>query len=236
MSIELLCKKLGMTQVFVESGEAVPVTVLEAGPNIVVQKKTVEKDGYVAVQLAFGDRRESLFSNAEKAHFEKNGGSAPKRHLSECRLTEEEAAALEPGMEITAAIFGNGQLVDVIGTSKGRGFTGVIRRHGFKIKKRTHGTHENFRHTGSIGAGADPGKVIKGMKMSGQHGNARSTTMNLEIVKIDTERNLVFVRGGVPGHKNGLVKLRTAVKRGDQGLGTPPGQAAEAPAEEAAAE
>lgn len=235
MSIELLCKKLGMTQVFADSGEAVPVTVLEAGPNVVVQKKTPEKDGYTAVQLAFGDRRENLFSKAEKTHFEKNGGSTPKRHLSECRLTEEEAAALEPGMEITVGIFGEGQRVDAIGTSKGRGFTGVIKRHGFKIKKRTHGTHENFRHSGSIGAGSDPGKVIKGMKMSGQHGNARETTLNLEVIRVDTERNLLFVRGAVPGHKNGLVKVRTATKHGDQGLGTPPGQDA-APAEAEQAE
>ena len=225
MSIELLCKKLGMTQVFLETGEAVPVTVLEAGPNVVVQKKNKEKDGYVAVQLAYGDRRASLFSKAELTHFEKNGVAEPKRHMSECRLTEAEAEALEPGMEITAGIFGAGQLVDVIGTSKGRGFTGVIKRHGFKIKKRTHGTHENFRHTGSIGAGSDPGKVIKGMKMAGQHGNARVTTMNLEIIRVDNERNLVFIRGGVPGHRNGIVKLRTAIKRGDQGLGTAPGQA-----------
>lgn len=234
MSIELLCKKLGMTQVFVDSGEAIPVTVLEAGPNFVVQKKTEDKDGYVAVQLAFGDRRESLFNKAEKTHFEKNGGVAPKRHLSECRLTNEEAEALEPGMEITVGIFGQGQLIDAIGTSKGRGFSGVVRRHGFAIKKRTHGTHEFFRHGGSIGAGADPGKVIKGMKMAGQHGNVRNTTQNLEVVRVDTERNLLFVRGAVPGHKNGIVKIRTAVKHGDQGLGTPPGQAAEAAPEEAA--
>ncbi|MBJ18888.1 MAG: 50S ribosomal protein L3 [bacterium] len=228
MSIELICKKLGMSQVFTESGEAVPVTVLEAGPNVVVQKKTLEKDGYIAVQLAFGDRREALFSRAEKTHFEKNGGGAPKRHLSECRLTEEEAATLEPGMEIAASVFGVGQRVDAIGMSKGRGFTGVVRRHGFTIKKRTHGTHENYRHGGSIGAGADPGKVIKGMKMAGQHGNARITTQNLEVIRVDAERNLLFVRGAVPGHKNGIVKIRTAAKHGDQGLGTPPGKGGEA--------
>jgi large subunit ribosomal protein L3 len=242
MSIELLCKKLGMTQIFAESGEAVPVTVLEAGPNYVVQKKTQDKDGYTAVQLAFGDRRESLFSKAERTHFEKNGSVDPKRHLSECRVSEEEADLLEPGMEITVDIFGVGQRVDAIGTSKGRGYTGVVKRHGFAIKKRTHGTHEFFRHGGSIGAGADPGRVIKGLKMAGQHGNARVTTQNLEVVRIDSERNLLMVRGAVPGHRNGLVKIRTAIKKGDQGLGLPPGQKAggaaeggeEAPAEEAA--
>ncbi|MAG32521.1 MAG: 50S ribosomal protein L3 [Deltaproteobacteria bacterium] len=211
MSIELLCKKLGMTQLFVDSGEAVPVTVLEAGPNTIVQKKTAEKDGYDAVQLAFGDRREKLFSKAEKTHFEKNGGVAPKRHLAESRLSAEEAAELAPGGEIKVDIFEAGEKVDAIGTSKGRGFTGVVRRHGFAIKKRTHGTHEFFRHGGSIGAGATPGKVIKGLKMAGQHGNARVTTRNLEVVRVDPERNLLFLRGAVPGHKNGLVRIRKAL-------------------------
>jgi large subunit ribosomal protein L3 len=238
MAIELLCKKLGMTQVFIDSGEAVPVTVLEAGPNVVVQKKAVDTDGYTAVQLAFGERREGLFSKAEKTHFEKHGVETPLRHLSESRLTAEEAEALEEGMKITVDIFGVGQRVDAIGTSKGHGMTGVVKRHGFAIKKRSHGTHEFFRHGGSIGAGADPGKVIKGMKMAGQHGNARNTTLNLEVIRVDSERNLLLVRGAVPGHKNGLVKVRTAVKRGDQGLGTPPGKkdegGDEAPAEEAA--
>ena len=210
MSIELLCKKLGMTQIFVETGEAVPVTVLEAGPNSVIQKKTQEKDGYDAVQLAYGERREDLFSKAEKGHFAKSGVT-PKRHLSESRLTAEEAAEIEPGAEIKVDLFEAGQRVDAIGTSKGRGFAGVVKRHGFAIKKRTHGTHEFFRHGGSIGAGADPGKVIKGMKMAGQHGNARVTTRNLEVIRVDAERNLLFVRGAVPGHKNGLVKIRKAV-------------------------
>ncbi len=211
MSIELLCKKLGMTQVFAESGEAVPVTVLEAGPNTVVQKKTQAVDGYDAVQLAFGERRESLFNKAEKGHFAKSG-VAPKRHLAESRLSEEQAAELEPGAEVKVDLFEAGQRVDAIGTSKGRGFTGVVKRHGFAIKKRTHGTHEFFRHGGSIGAGASPGKVIKGLGMAGQHGNERVTVRNLEVIRVDPERNLLFVRGAVPGHKNGLVKIRTAVK------------------------
>jgi large subunit ribosomal protein L3 len=212
MSIELLCKKLGMTRVFAESGEAVPVTVLEAGPNVVVQRKTGEKDGYDAVQLAFGERRAALFSKAEKTHFEKNGGSDPKRYLAESRLSAEEVAELESGAELKVDIFAVGQRVDAIGTSKGRGFSGVVRRHGFAIKKRTHGTHEAFRHAGSIGAGASPGKVIKGMKMAGQLGNARVTTQNLEVIRVDTDRNLLFVRGAVPGHKNALVKIRKAIK------------------------
>lgn len=210
MSIELLCTKLGMTQVFTEAGEAVPVTVLEAGPNSVIQKKTQQTDGYDAVQLGFGDRREGLFSKAAKAHFAK-AGVAPRRHLSESRLSADEVAALEPGAEIKVDIFEPGQRVDAIGVSKGRGFSGVVRRHGFSIKKRTHGTHEAFRHGGSIGAGSSPGKVIKGMRMPGQHGNARVTTRNLEVIRVDAERNLLFVRGAVPGHKNGLVKIRKAI-------------------------
>ncbi len=211
MSIELLCKKLGMTRIFIESGEAVPVTVLEAGPNTIVQKKTTEKDGYDAVQLSFGKRRASLFSKAEKTHFEKNGCSDPKRWLLESRLTAEEAEGLESGGVIKVDIFEVGQRVDAIGTSKGRGFSGVVRRHGYAIKKRTHGTHEAFRHAGSIGAGSSPGKVIKGMKMAGQMGNARVTTRNLEVIRVDIERNLIFVRGAVPGHNNALVKIRKAV-------------------------
>jgi len=211
MSIELLCKKLGMTRVFAESGEAVPVTVLEAGPNTIVQKKTAEKDGYDAVQLAFGARRANLFSKAERTHFEKNGASEPKRWLAESRLTAEEAAELEPGAEPKVDLFEVGQRVDAIGKSKVRGFSGVIRRHGFSIMKRTHGTHEAFRHGGSIGAGSSPGKVIKGKKMAGQMGNERVTTRNLEVVRIDTDRNLLFVRGAVPGHKNALVKIRKAI-------------------------
>jgi large subunit ribosomal protein L3 len=210
LSIELLCKKLGMTQVFAESGEAVPVTVLEAGPNSIIQKKTQESDGYDAVQLAYGERREGLFNKAEKGHFAK-AGVGPKRHISESRLTPDEVAELEAGAELKVDLFEAGERIDAIGTSKGRGFTGVVKRHGFAIKKRTHGTHEFFRHGGSIGAGASPGKVIKGMKMAGQHGNARVTTRNLEVIRVDTDRNLIFVRGAVPGHKNGLVKIRKAV-------------------------
>jgi len=212
VSIELLCKKLGMTQLYIEDGSAVPVTVLEAGPNVVVQKKTEETDGYTAVQLAFGERREVLFSQAMKNHYAKHGAGAPRRHLSESRLTAEEAAGLEPGAEVRADIFEVGQKVDAIGTSKGRGFTGVVKRHGFSIKKRTHGTHEFFRHGGSIGAGSNPGRVIPGLRMAGQHGNARVTIQNLEIMKVDAERNLLFVKGAIPGHPNGLVKIRKARK------------------------
>ncbi len=213
MAIELLCRKIGMTRIFDEAGEAIPVTVLEAGPNVVVQKKTEETDGYTALQLGFGDRREKLFTKPEKGHFEK-AGVALKRHLRESRVDAEEAEGHEVGSEITCEIFEPGQYVDAIGTSKGRGYAGVVKRHGFKISKRTHGTHEAFRHGGSIGAGAWPAKVIKGMKMPGQMGNERVTVRNLRIAKIDAGQNLLFIRGAVPGHDDGIVCIRNAVRPG----------------------
>ncbi len=210
MAIELLCRKIGMTRIFNDTGEAIPVTVLEAGPNVVVQKKTGEKDGYTALQLGFGDRREALFSKPERGHFEK-AGTAPKRHLRESRVEADEAEAHDLGSEISVEIFEEGQYVDAIGTSKGRGYSGVVRRHNFAIKKRTHGTHEAFRHGGSIGAGASPAKVIKGMKMPGQMGAERVTVRNLQVVKVEPEQNLLFVRGSVPGHRDGIVAIRKAV-------------------------
>ena len=210
MAIELLCRKVGMTRIFNEAGEAVPVTVLEAGPNLVVQKKTEEVDGYTALQLGFGDRREKLFTKPEKGHFEK-AGVAVKRHLRESRVDAAEAESHEVGSEIGCDIFEPGQYVDAVGTSKGRGFAGVVKRHGFAIKKRTHGTHESFRHGGSIGAGAWPAKVIKGMKMPGQMGSERVTVRNLQVVKVEPDQNLLFVRGSVPGHRDGIVAIRKAV-------------------------
>lgn len=213
MSIELLCRKLGMSQVFTDTGEAVPVTVLEAGPNTVVQIKREDgPDGYTAVQLGFGTRREDLFNKPARGHFAK-AGVEPQRYLLESRLTAEEAEGLEVGQQVTAELFEAGQKVDAIGTSKGRGYAGVVKRHGFKIKKRTHGTHEYFRHPGSIGAGAWPAKVFKGGRQAGQMGDARVTVQNLEVIRVDTDKNLVFVRGAVPGHIKGLVKLRHAVKQ-----------------------
>jgi len=175
VSIELLCRKIGMTQIFEESGRAIPVTVLEASPNLVIQKKTDEKDGYTALQLGFGERREAGADKAQQGHFKK-AGVAPKRHLSESRISAKAAQDYEVGQEIKVEIFEKGQRIDVSGISKGKGTAGVIKRHGFKIKRRTHGTHENFRHGGAIGAGSYPGRVFKGMKMSGRMGNARVTT------------------------------------------------------------
>ncbi len=210
MAIELLCRKIGMTRVYDEAGQAIPVTVLEAGPNVVVQQKTQQTDGYDALQLGFGDRRESLFTKPEKGHFDK-AGVAPKRHLRESRVDAEQVAAHVPGSEITCAIFEPGQYVDAVGTSKGRGFAGVVKRHGFPIKKKSHGTHESFRHGGSIGAGSFPGRVIKGLKMAGHMGDERVTVRNLQVVRVEPDRNLVFVRGSVPGHRDGIVALRPAV-------------------------
>ncbi len=211
MALEFICRKIGMTQLFTESGECIPVTVLEAGPNRVVQLKTEETDGYSALQLGYGERRPSRTPKPERGHFEK-AGVAPQRVLRESRLPAAEAAQYEVGQEIKADIFSEGQRVDVIGTSKGKGTAGVVKRHGMAIKRKTHGTHEAFRHAGSIGAGAYPGKVFKGHRMAGRMGNARVSAVNLEVVRVDAERGLLFLRGGVPGHPNAFLRVRSSVK------------------------
>jgi len=200
-----------MTQIFDESGDAVGVTVLDASANTVVQIKTAENDGYTSLQLGFGDRRPSRTPKGQLGHFEKAGVS-PKRHLKESRVTPEVAAEYEVGSEIQPSIFEVGQRVDVIGKSKGRGTAGVVKRHNMAIKRQTHGTHEAFRQPGSIGAGSYPGRVIKGMRMAGRLGNVRETSLNLQIAQIDAERNLLYIRGAVPGHKNAIVRVRPSVK------------------------
>ena len=210
MAIELLCRKLGMTRIFTEKGEAIPVTVLEAGPNFVVQKKTEQTDGYSALQLGFGEKRRKTTSKPMLGHFEK-AKIAPQRHLHESRVGAEDAAAYEAGQEVKVDIFTQGQRVDVIGTSKGRGTAGVVKRHKFQMQKWTHGTHEGFRSPGSIGPGTWPAHVIKGLRMAGRMGNEQVTTRNVEIVRIDAEKNLLLVRGSVPGANDGLVRVRTAV-------------------------
>ena len=211
MAIELLCRKIGMTQIFEESGVAVAVTVLDASPNLVVQKKSAEKDGYTALQLGFGDRRPSGLDKARQGHFQK-AGVAPKRHLAESRISAKDAEGYAVGHEIKVEIFEKGQRVDVIGISKGCGTAGVVKRHGFAVQRRTHGTHEAFRHGGSIGAGSYPGRVFKGMKMPGRMGNARTTTINVKVARVDAERGLLFVNGAVPGHNNAVVRVRQSVK------------------------
>jgi large subunit ribosomal protein L3 len=210
VAIELLCKKLGMTRIFTEKGESVPVTVLQAGPNFVVQKKTDDTDGYTALQLGFGEKRRKTTSNPMRGHFDK-AKVAPQRHLHESRVSADDAAKYETGAEVKLDIFTAGQRVDVTGTSKGRGTAGVVKRHKFHMQKWTHGTHEGFRSPGSIGPGTWPGHVIKGMRMAGRMGNEQVTTRNVEIVRIDAEKNLLMIRGSVPGANDGIVRVRTAV-------------------------
>ena len=220
MAIELLCRKLGMTRIFNEKGEAIPVTVLEAGPNFVVQKKTEATDGYTALQLGFGERRRKVTPKPMLGHFEK-AKVAPQRHLHESRVGAEDAAKYEAGQEVKVDVFTKGQRVDVIGTSKGRRVQGVVKRHHFSMQKWSHGTHEGFRSPGSIGPGSYPGHVIKGLRMAGRMGNEQVTTRNVEIVRIDADKNLLLIRGAVPGANDGIVRVRPAIKppRAKQGPG-----------------
>ncbi len=211
----LIGKKLAMTQIFDAEGRAVPVTVLQAGPCWVTQVKTAEKEGYVAVQLGFQEVKR--LNRPERGHLAKAASSGTKvpllRHLREFGL--DDPAEVSLGQKVTVAdIFKPGDLVDVTGTSKGRGFAGVVKRHGFGGGPKTHGQSDRWRAPGSIGAGTDPGRVWKGLRMAGHMGAARVTVQNLEVVQVDPERNLLVVKGAVPGHRNGLVLIRRAVKAG----------------------
>lgn len=210
MALELLCRKIGMTRIYDETGQMIPVTVLEAGPNPVVQKKTAAKDGYDALQLGFGERKRVRTTKALLGHFDK-AQVAPKRHLRESRVTAEDATKWEVGQEVKVDVFAKGQRIDVVGTSKGRGTAGVVKRHHFAVKKESHGTHEGFRLPGSIGPGSYPGHVIKGLRMPGHMGNEQVTTRNLVVARVDADRNLLLVRGAVPGPNDGLVRVRAAV-------------------------
>ena len=198
----LIGKKIGMTRVFDDEGVQVPVTVVEAGPCPVVQVKTEETDGYRAVQLGFGAKKEKRATKPELGHAARAGLETAPRVLREFDLGGD--VEIEPGQELTVEQFEAGQLVKVTGTSKGRGFQGVVKRHGFAGRPGSHG-HPMSRTGGSVGPGTDPSRVIKGRKMPGQMGNARTTIRNLEIVKVDPERNLLFIKGGVPGHRNAYV-------------------------------
>lgn len=211
MALQVLCRKLGMTQLFAEGGECIPVTVLHVEPNPIVQKKSVETDGYTALQIGTGSRRAVRTSKALAGHFAK-AKVAPTQRLVECRVSPEVAGQYEVGSTLGAGLFEQGQRVDLIGTSKGRGTSGVVRRHHFSIKRMTHGTHEAFRHGGAIGTRSFPGHVIHGMKMPGRLGNERSTALNREVVRVDADKGLIFVRGGVPGHKDGTLRIRATVK------------------------
>lgn len=203
--IGLIGKKIGMTQTFDKNGKVIPVTLIKAGPCKVVQIKSVDTDGYNAVQLGFEERAEHRVTKPLLGHFKKFE-TTPFRYLREFRL--EDSTDVEKGEVITVNIFTAHEIIDVIGTSKGRGFTGVMKRHHFAGFIATHGSHESFRGPGSIGMCATPARVLKGMKMAGHHGNARITVKNLQIVKVDEENNLIMIRGAVPGHRNSLVILR----------------------------
>ena len=206
MTKGILGKKVGMTQIFTEAGELIPVTVIEATPNVVLQVKTVETDGYEAVQVGFDDKREVLSNKPAKGHVAK-ANTAPKRFIREFKNIE----GLEVGSEITVDTFEAGDVVDVTGTSKGKGFQGAIKRHGQHTGPKTHGS-KYHRHAGSNGMASDPSKVMKGKKMPGQMGHVQITIQNLEVVKIDAENNVILVKGSVPGPKKSLVTLKAAVK------------------------
>lgn len=206
----IIGKKVGMTQIFDERGNVIPVTVIEAGPCVVVQKKTAENDGYESVQFGFQDVREKLLNKPEKGHFEK-AGVAPKRVLREFRF--EDVSSLKVGDIVKADTFEVGDRVDVSGTSKGKGFAGVIKRWGHHRLKMTHGTGPVHREVGSMGASTNMSRVPKGKKMAGQMGNERITVQNLDVVKVDAEKNLIALKGAIPGPRGGIVVIADSVKK-----------------------
>jgi large subunit ribosomal protein L3 len=207
----ILGRKLGMTQVWDEENRVIPVTVIQAGPCHVSQVKTPERDGYAAVQLAFGETKARRLSKPELGHLEAAGVS-PAKHLVELRV--DDLAEFSVGQAIAVDVFEKGDKVDVTAVSKGKGFSGGMKRHNFKGQGASHGNHKKHRAPGSIGACATPARVFKGMRMAGQHGNVRTTTLNLVVVESDPERNLLLVRGSVPGPNGGLVFIRNGVKAG----------------------
>lgn len=208
----LIGRKVGMTQLFSEDGDVIPVTAIEAGPCWVVQKKTLARDGYIAVQLGFGAKKQKRTTKPLQGHFQRSG-IAPTRWLREFHVSEEALQELTEGQSVSGEIFSAWRYVDVTGTSKGRGFTGVMKRHNFAGKNTSHGTHEYFRHGGSIGASADPARVFKNKGMPGQYGNTRVTVQNLEVVRFIKEKNLLLVRGAVPGPNGGMVLVRMSRKK-----------------------
>ena len=205
----IIGKKLGMTQIFLEDGSVVPVTVIEAGPCTVAQKKTVDTDGYDAVQLAFGDVKEKHMTKAEIGHFKKAGVEV-KKHLKEFRL--DNANEMNVGDVVSADTFAAGEKVDITGITKGHGYSGAVKRWGHHILRMTHGTGPIHRQVGSMGANSTPSRVFKNKKMAGQYGNEQVTVLNLAVVKIDAEKNIIAVKGAVPGAKGGIVFIRDSVK------------------------
>jgi len=211
MAISVVGRKLGMTRVFTDDGRSLPVTVIQVEPNRITQIRTAERDGYRAVQVTTGRRHANRISKPEAEHIAKAGVEAG-RGLWEFRLGEGEGTELEVGGEVTVEALGDVPKVDVTGTSIGKGFAGTIKRHHFRGQRNTHGNSLSHRVPGSIGQNQTPGRVFPGKKMSGQLGNARRTTQNLDVVRIDAERNLILVKGAVPGPKGGDVMVRPAVK------------------------
>jgi large subunit ribosomal protein L3 len=219
----LLGRKVGMTQIFDDNGNTIPVTVVKVDGNVVVQKKSAEgKDGYNAIKIGFGDVHKHekdgeeprwRLNKPQVGVFLKAGIDAPRKHLREIRVNETELEGYEVGQELGASLFSAGEFVDVSGTSKGRGFSGVMKRHNFAGAKASHGVHEFFRHGGSIGASAYPGRVFKGKKMAGQYGNTRATIQNLRVVRVMEDENALLIKGALPGPNGGVVEIRSAVKK-----------------------
>ncbi|EIK82515.1 50S ribosomal protein L3 [Gardnerella sp. KA00603] len=205
----LLGRKLGMSQVWDENGFFVPVTLVEVATNVVTAVKTVESDGYCAVQLGYGQIDPTKVTKPLAGHFAK-AGVTPRRHLAEVRT--ENAADYQPGQELTAELFAEGSEVDVTGTTKGKGFAGTIKRWGFKSYRRTHGSHKNERRPGSVGACATPSRILKGKRMAGRMGHVTSTALNLTIVSSDVENGILAIKGAIPGPKGAIVLVRSAVK------------------------
>ena len=208
MEKAIIGKKVGMTQIFDDAGKVIPVTVIEAGPCTVVQKKTEEKDGYNAVQLGYGDVPERKLTRPELGHLKK-AGDARKKTLKEFRLAD--CDALNVGDEVKADVFAEGDRVDVTGISKGKGYQGVVKRHGASRLKETHGSGPVHRHAGSMGSGTDPSRIFKGKIGAGQMGDEQVTVLNLDVVKVDPELGVIAVRGAIPGPKGGIVTLRNSV-------------------------
>ena len=209
----LLGKKLGMTEIFDENNHVVPVTVVEAGPCVITQIRTQETDGYTAIQIAYGDIDPRKVKKPQAGHFNK-AGVTPRRHVAEIRM--DDVSGYELGQEITANIFDGITFVDVTGITKGKGFAGGMKRHGFAGQGAGHGNQASHRRVGGIGACATPGRVFKGKRMAGRMGQDRVTTQNLKIQKIDADANLILIKGAIPGNRGGIVTVKTAVKGGNR--------------------
>jgi len=216
MTMGIVGRKCGMTRIFTVDGDSIPVTVIEAQPNRITQLKTVPQDGYRALQVSAGARKASRVSRPEAGHFAAAKVEAGDM-LKEFRLDDTDEGEFEPGNELKVDLFQAGQKVDVIGTTIGKGFAGTVKRHNFSMQDATHGNSLSHRAPGSIGQNQSPGRVFKGKKMAGHMGNVRRTVQNLEVVRVDPERNLILIKGAVPGHSGGQVVIRPAIKARKKG-------------------